>query len=231
MAETATVLTSDIERLISAIGGVSASKVVTDEEGRIVEIHVLADTTRSPKQLVRDIQSCTMAAFGIPVDYKTISIAQIQRDMETATALPAAVPAAVRAAPRLQLDATSVRADRSSVEVSVTLSCDGQPLEGQARGLPSERGRRATAAAACLGAAQAYLGPEGLLQLLEVQKNRIAGLDAIDAAVACQDGDRELVLLGSAAVRPGAGEEDAVVRAVLDALNRLLGRTDPIVRD
>jgi hypothetical protein len=239
MAENATVLTSDIERLICGIGGVSASKVVTDEEGRIVEIHVLADMSRSPKQIVRDIQSSTMAAFGVPVDYKTISIAQIQRDMEpsvvvqspTPDPVPVPVPVPVRAAPRLLLAATAVRAERASVEVSVTLSFDDRPLEGVARGASSERGRRTAAAAACLEAVRGHLGAEGLLQVLEVQKIRIAGLDAIDAAVAFQDGDRELVLLGSAAVRPGVGEEDAVVRAVLDALNRLLGRNGMAVLD
>jgi len=231
MAENATVLTSDIERLICGIGGVSASKVVTDDEGRIVEVHVLADMSRSPKQIVRDIQSSTMAAFGVPVDYKIISIAQVQRDLESSVAVPSPTPAPVRAAPRLLLVATASRAERSSVEFSVTLSFDGQPLEGVARGASSERGRRTTAAAACLEAVQAYLGAEGLLQVLEVQKVRIAGLDAIDAAVAFQDGDRELVLLGSAAVRPGVGDEDAVVRAVLDALNRLLGRNGTVARD
>ncbi len=224
MAENATVLTSDIERLISAIAGVSASKVVTDDEGRIVEIHVLADTSRSPKQLVRDIQSCTMAAFGVPVDYKTISIAQIQRDMEPTVAVASPTPTVIRSAPRLLLAATSVRVDHASVETTVTLSFDGQSLEGQARGPASERGRRTAAAAACLEAVHAYFGADGLLQVLEIQKNRIAGLDAIDAAVAFQDGDRELVLLGSSTIRAGVGEEDAVVRAVLDALNRMLGR-------
>ena len=78
MPENETVMTTDIERLIGSINGVSAAKVVTDAEGRLVEVHVLADTTKSPKQLVRDIQSCTMAAFGLPIDYKIVSIAQVE---------------------------------------------------------------------------------------------------------------------------------------------------------
>ena len=223
MPENETVMTTDIERLIGSINGVSAAKVVTDAEGRLVEVHVLADTTKSPKQLVRDIQSCTMAAFGLPIDYKIVSIAQVESDMKPSA--PAAMPTPVRLAPRLLCEALAVHTNRGSVEVVVTLDLGGTRFEGRAQGPATERGRLYACAAASLDAVHAYLGSEGILQLLEVQTLRIAGLDAIEAAVGLLDGEREIQLLGSAFVRQRNGQDDAVVRAVLDALNRVITRS------
>ncbi len=223
MAGNTTVMTSDIEHLIVSISGVSAAKVVTDEEGRIVEIHVLADTSKSPKQLVRDIQSGTMAAFGLPIDYKIISVAQIEHGMQ-----PAAVvaPTPVRISPRLLCDGMTVHTNRSTVEVVVTLDLGGKIFEGRSQGPLTERGRLHACASSVLDAVHAYLGSEGILQLLEVQKIHIAGLDAIEAAVCLLDGDREVFLLGSVFIRQRNSEDDAVVRAVLDALNRAITRSD-----
>lgn len=223
MPDDSTVLTTDIERLIASISGVSAAKVVTDAEGRIVEIHVLADTGKSPKQIVRDIQSCTMAAYGIPVDYKTISVAQIEPELRQAAAPQ---PAAVLTVPRLLYVGLTVRTERMRAEATVALELNGKRFEGTARAPANERGRRNACASACLAALHAYLGDDGLLQLLETQKSRIAGFDAVTAAVGFLDGDRETVLLGTAPVRPDATEDDAAVKAVLDALNRILRRAE-----
>lgn len=223
MPDDATVLTSDIERLIASISGVSAAKVVTDDEGRIVEIHVLADTGKSPKQIVRDIQSGTMAAYGIPVDYKTISVAQVEPDLRAAAAPRSA---AVLTVPRLLCAGLSVRTDRTGIEVSVTLELGGKRYDGSAKAPPNERGRRTAAANACLDALHVYLGGQGILQLVEIQRFRIAGLDAYAVAVGFLEGERETILLGSAPVRAETTDDDAVVHAVLDALNRVLRRAE-----
>ena len=227
MPENATVMTSDIERLIASIGGVSAAKVVTDAEGRIVEVHVLADTSRSPKQLVRDIQSSTMAAFGLPIDYRIVSVAQVELGLQSGAVPTAATPPTpVRPSPRLLCESLAVHATRSTVDVVVTLDLGGKRFEGHAQGPATERGRLYACASASLDAVHVYLGSEGILQLLEVRMLHIAGLDAIEAAVAFLEGEREILLLGSAFVRQRNGEDDSVVRAVLDALNRVITRAD-----
>jgi hypothetical protein len=53
----------EMERLLSSLGGVIAARAVFNEDDEIVEIHILSNLTKSPKQLVRDIQSAAMAAF------------------------------------------------------------------------------------------------------------------------------------------------------------------------
>lgn len=62
--------------LIDKLAGIIKSHIVINDE-EITEIHVLSDTSRSPKQLARDIQSALMVRFGVNVDHKLISIAQI----------------------------------------------------------------------------------------------------------------------------------------------------------
>ena len=227
MSESTTVLTSDIEHLIASMSGVSASKVVSDDEGRITEIHVLADTTKSPKQLVRDIQSCTMAAFGIPVDYKTISVAQIQRGSRAEPAA-APAPAAPRPAPRILCDDLSIRLQKESVEVVVTLALEDSRFEGRGQGPATSRGRMHAAASACIAAVHGYLGANGTILLLEVQKNRIAGLETMTTALCFTEQDRETILVGSSLIREDSGEAAAVVRSVLDGMNRILTRTPRI---
>ena len=50
------------------------------DDDQLVEIHVLASIERSPKQISRDIQSALFATYGIEVDHRIISIAQLPED-------------------------------------------------------------------------------------------------------------------------------------------------------
>ena len=59
--------TEDIRTLLCQLPGVNAAGVKFADDERmdeIEEIHILADTTRGPKQVVRDVQSALFAAFG-----------------------------------------------------------------------------------------------------------------------------------------------------------------------
>ena len=57
--EAATQIANTYCDYISKLAGVMSSNVVF-EDGEITEIHVLADTSRTPKQIVRDVQSLFM---------------------------------------------------------------------------------------------------------------------------------------------------------------------------
>ncbi|MGI6298907.1 MAG: hypothetical protein ACOX1T_07005 [Saccharofermentanales bacterium] len=87
-------LKSEMDRLFSSLGGVIAARAIFNDDEEIVEIHVLSDLTKSPKQLSRDIQSAAMAAFGLNIDYKLISIAQVDSGVVNKPA--------VQISPRLQ---------------------------------------------------------------------------------------------------------------------------------
>ncbi|MBN2260215.1 MAG: hypothetical protein JW702_06705 [Clostridiales bacterium] len=65
-----------IEDLVKKIQGVLSTKAVIDND-KIVELHLLTDKSRNPKQISRDIQSALAADLDIEIDHKVISIAQI----------------------------------------------------------------------------------------------------------------------------------------------------------
>ncbi len=45
----------DIESVIGRLKGVSSARAVADERGHLIEIHVVADESRHPKQISRDV--------------------------------------------------------------------------------------------------------------------------------------------------------------------------------
>src|SRR5438552_7072502 len=71
------VSTAELESALSRIPSVTAARVVTAPTGRVAEVHLLAKRDRAPKQLVRDVQSVALANFGLDVDYRTVSVVQL----------------------------------------------------------------------------------------------------------------------------------------------------------
>ncbi|WP_448377277.1 hypothetical protein, partial [Fervidobacterium sp.] len=76
-----------IEELISRVPGVKAVKVVGDSAS-LHEIHVITTSDKSPKQLVRDIETVVLASTGMRLDRKIISIAQVEADVKPQRILP-----------------------------------------------------------------------------------------------------------------------------------------------
>jgi hypothetical protein len=67
----------DLERAWMRIPAVSAAKVVLSPSGDIAEVHVVASDKRSPKLVVRDIQSVARAMFFLDIDYRRVSVVQL----------------------------------------------------------------------------------------------------------------------------------------------------------
>ena len=67
-----------LEEVISKISGVISAKVI-EEDGQPREIHVIADPSRNPKQIVRDIETVALASLGMKIDRRIISIAQLSQ--------------------------------------------------------------------------------------------------------------------------------------------------------
>ena len=65
------------EILLKQLPGVLNAEITNNDEGQLTEIHVLATSDRLPKQIVRDVQSALMAEYKAKVDYRIISVAQI----------------------------------------------------------------------------------------------------------------------------------------------------------
>ena len=64
-------------RALPALGGVHAVRIVGDRAGRPVEVHVLSDPSKPAKQTVRDVRAVAQTVFGIELDHRIVSVAQL----------------------------------------------------------------------------------------------------------------------------------------------------------
>ena len=68
------------EQLVSRVQGISSCRIEADETGRILEVHVVATTRKSPKLVSRDVETLLRAELGIHVDYKKIGVVVMSGD-------------------------------------------------------------------------------------------------------------------------------------------------------
>ncbi len=66
-----------VEKYIEKLEEVVSCKFVLNDQEEIEELHIVSNGKRNPKQISRDIQSILIASYGIYIDYKKISIAEI----------------------------------------------------------------------------------------------------------------------------------------------------------
>jgi hypothetical protein len=197
---------SEIQKLIEKLDGVIGAKCVQDDEGLLSEIHVLADKSRAPKQLSRDIQSAVVATIGTNIDNRIISIAQIGEDV-------------LRPECRLRINNIQVTSGNSTFSATVGLLSDAKIYTGTASSTNTSSGRYNTTAQACLNAVHEFIASEPF-QVNDVQKFKIAAIDEINVVVSYYYRGAERLLTGTSIVTND--EYNAIVRATLDAVNRVL---------
>ncbi|MGI6325933.1 MAG: hypothetical protein ACOX1U_03020 [Saccharofermentanales bacterium] len=209
-------LKAELDKLMCGLGGVLAAKTVFGDGGEIIEIHILSDLTKTPKQLVRDIQSAVMATFGLEIDYRLISVAQINNSMITS---------AIASEPRIIIHRILISLEAGNLETTVTLGRGDQTFTGSCKGPSVGRNRAYAAAAACMDALRTCMGPLYSISLLDLQRTMLAGEDCIAAALSFVEPDRETTLYGIAPIKSPETEVQAVVMAVLSAVNRLITKS------
>ena len=106
---------------IGRLEGVEAARVVA-ENGHVDEIHVLARRNKTPKQLVRDVQSLSQALFGVAIDRRIVSVVQLADSDLDSGIRPALVD-------------VSEAIEGARAEVTVTLKWHDNLLIGSAAGL------------------------------------------------------------------------------------------------
>ena len=191
---------------IGRIEGVEAARVVTGN-GQISEIHVLARRNKAPKQVVRDVQSLSQALFGEEIDRRLVSVVQLSdSDLEGGLR-----PALIDVAETL---------DRSRAEVSVSLRWNDEILTGSARGAAASSTRARQIAEATLEAVRQGIHREAALAVSSMDVPLLGSRKVAIAQVVVVTEATERMLIGCAYVEDE--EARAVVRAVLDALNRFL---------
>lgn len=193
------------QELICRLEGVQAAQVVFAESGMPCEIHVLAGPEKSSKSLVRDIQSALTAQFGVQVDHRIISVAQLSEGL---------VP---RGDFRLAHTGLEIKSAGGRVSASVTLARGGDTYTGHGESANTPFARRRCVSEAALAAVNRAAG-ETCFELASVDAVTLAGQGIVVAQVySLRDGQR---LLGSAFLNEDP--DNAAVHSVLSAVNRRL---------
>ena len=223
-----------VEEALRRIPGVVAVRMVADPIlGHPVEVHVLAELDKHPKQVVRDIQSVAMASFDLEIDRRIISVVQLEAPgAQHATAAQAASQAATAPVDdeptvdltdlhRIRVAGVGIARNGHRCTAEVALTRDGTRTLGTTEGVATPSLLPALVARAAVDAL-GRIDPLG--DRLEVESASVQHLGSREIAVVTMlllHPSQEETLIGSAPVR-AAGYEDAVVRAVLDATNRRL---------
>lgn len=192
------------------------------DDDQLVEIHVLASIERSPKQISRDVQSALFATYGIEVDHRIISIAQLPEDPFAKALSPAGSAAEENAAAKeVRLLFTGIDSSQKNglFEANVYLSCDTKCYTGSARSRNTEMQRNRAVAGATLGAVNDLLGGE-YFSLMEVKQVNISDLDINITVVEFQENATAapVTLIGAAVQQDNTPA--SIVRSTLDAINR-----------
>lgn len=204
-------LLPELEATLGRLPGVQAVRVVTGPDANPTEVHVLASREKTPKQLVRDIQSVALAQFDLEVDHRIVSVVQFD-DAEG--------PAAIGGGSRVLI--ATIKAETTGLEstATVTLASAGTLYDGTATAPATPSSRPRLIARATLHAVSALM-PVGACDIEYAQIARVGGREVAVSIVQVVTPDGEQIVTGSALVR--GDESDAVARSVLDALNRRLG--------
>ena len=203
-------LKREMEEAIDQLQGIISSHVAFDGSQNIEEIHVLANFDRTPKQIVRDIESALVTRFGIRIDHKKVSIAQVKGE-ETHPILSS----------RIKFASLDLSVSGLQTEVQVELVRDNVLSSGVASGPSSRKNQLRLISQATLKAVEKFLKPNHSLVLEEVVSVPVANQEVILAYITSLSAREEMKLIGCAFVKGDIGR--GVIFATLDALNRAIG--------
>lgn len=200
----------ELEGALLRVPGVVKAHVVGTENP--TEIHVVTSGERSAKRYVRDIQSLASAELGYRIDYRIISVVQLDQDD---TAAPPTVPR-----PWIERVSMGTRAKTEWVEVALGWP-DGRVTEGLGAGGKSKQARARGAAAATIACIDADLGSrDQSVEISAVELQNIGGAEWVLVHLFFYWKGESVPLLGSALVHDDVAS--AAARALLDAVNRKL---------
>lgn len=203
---------SDVEAVVRSVPGVERAKVVVNDWGAIESIHVVGDTSRPAKRVVRDIESALAAQIGILVDHRRISLAQVTTSQD-----------APAFAPRLVLLGYAVEVDSAGGRSWVTVRLGrSDRAEGAYQGTAEARGGGSALRSALVGALAQAL-EQALPDNVRLDPGQLRAVRDGDTTIwlctlLVSRGGREEMSAGAAI--EGASRDEAVLRAAVDAAVR-----------
>lgn len=197
---------TELQTKLARLDGVEAVRVV-GTDAKPEEIHVLARMAKPAKQVVRDVQSLAAAAFGIDIDRRIVSVVQLADGDLSAGNRPAIV----------DIFETT---DGSRSTVRVNLEWNEERLMGETNGAAASATRHRLVAEATLAALGQALHAEASFAVAAVDIATLGSRKVAVAQIVLVTHQSERLMVGSSLV--DEDESRAVVRAVLDALNRVV---------
>jgi hypothetical protein len=210
----------ELEDELCRLAGVHAVRVVGDRSGRPVEVHVLADPSKPAKQTVRDVRAVAQTMFGIELDHRIVSVAQLNTN-EQNTPVGIELP---RTESRVRVVSINIEALGLRAQVRVVLAEHEREYTGFAEGSIASAARPQLVATAALDAVRQADPAAEAIHITSAEISRIGSNRVAVVTVVYVDPPTELVVSGSAVVR--RDRDDAVARALLDATNRRLARAE-----
>jgi hypothetical protein len=198
-----------IENYLNRISSVITSRIV-EEDGKIKEVHIVSDISRNPKQIARDVESVLVSQFDIHVDYKMISVAQVEGD------------AGILKNCRYKLCSVESTSRGSHFSATVTLDKDGEFFEGTSSGIATSNNILRITCEAAINAVENCVGRKNIFAIEDVTKVVVSGKETVLTYVTALIGDQEILVCGSAVSAKSGGELG--VKSALDAVNRIVSR-------
>jgi hypothetical protein len=228
--------------LVGRIRGVSSCQVSTDESGEIAEVHVVATSDKAPKLIARDVESCLKAEMGLEIDHRKIGVVLFDEAATPASrneGIQRAVAAADFPGPAiggetiLELPVEEYATRFAFCSVNLYLSNTTTRAEVElAHGQDTAFGSAQTdspnpspdhlIAEATLYAVSEYLDETTRLCLRRVRRITLDDAIACIVLVDLLAGRDRKCLVGASVV--SGNENQTVVFAALDAVNRVLGK-------
>jgi hypothetical protein len=210
----------ELEDELCRLAGVLAVRVVGDRAGRPVEIHVLSDHSKPAKQTVRDVRAVAQTVFGMELDHRIVSVAQLNTsEQEGPVGIDLAQHESRTRVGSIQVEDVGLRA-----QVRVVLIAGDHEHVGFAEGSVASVARPQLVASAALDALRQIEPAAEAVHIATAEISRTGRNRVAVVTVVYVDPPTELVVSGSAIVR--SDRDDAVARALLDATNRRLHRME-----
>ena len=195
---------SIFQNVINKINGVINSKIIVEKED-ITEIHILANKLRSPKQIVRDMESCILASFDYKIDRRLVSIAQIETDDHDSIE-------------RIKLCSISMNSFNDITECCLKLSYEDQEYSVTAKAIDTMANRRKLVATCTVKAIEKIIKQTSIFDIEDVIVNMNDKVNFVTVLVNLLVKSDEEIMIGSAIVRKDVYE--SIAKAALDAINR-----------
>ena len=198
------------KNMINKINGVISTKIV-HQDNDIQEMHILANTLRSPKQIVRDIESILLTSFDYRIDRKVISIAQIETDDSDPIK-------------RIKFGGISLDVQANILECKVKLLYEEQEFFVTQVGIKTAANRKKIVAKATIDAVEKILGQAFIFDVQDVISTTNRDITFISVLVNMVINETEETMVGSAIVKNDINE--AIAKATLAAINRRVQKTN-----